>query len=333
MVNLILHIQKWIRIVSSSTLSVFVITLLLWQSSELYADNKNPRSGPFVTMAYIAAEDGRDAILLQDDEGHATIFNCSSPNEVILTPQVAHNGEYITFVVDNGQNVRVLHLLGPISKKTGYWKAPDSVVMTVRGGAWPLYDGDQNIYLAMPDQSSSGSNMEIYVYQSESEELSRLSDNMGTSNHIWPLLSPDGDKIIFRAVPVQSQDQSAGQVPKSVIYNIENRETESHFENQPVFLEQWISSGEILFSSKLNDQKSTRVYALYNPTTRTAVEIFKGNSRQGRLSDDSRYLAFIRSEPINGANFDIFIVDLETQIETNLTHSPNQSESIIGWME
>jgi len=331
--NLNMRIWNRIRTALFSTVGALVITLVLWHSSELYADNKSQEAGPLATIAYIAAEDGRDAIFIRDAEGRATIFNSSTPNEVILTPQVARNGEYISFVVDNGQNVRVLHLLGPITKKTGYWKAPDSIILTVRGGAWPLFDGDQSIYLAMPDQSSSRSNMEIYVYQFESEEFTRLSDNLGISNHIWPLLSPAGDKIIFREVPVRVQEEIVVNAPKSVIYNLANREIESHFENQPVFLEQWTSSGEILFSSSMNDPKGMRAYALYDPVTRSARPIFKGNSRQGRLDGNSRHLAFIRAEPINGANFDIFVVDLETQIETNLTHSPNQSESIIGWIE
>jgi len=331
--NLNMNILDRIRKSFFSTVRGLVITLVFWQSSSLCSDTKTREDGVFPVMAYIGNEDGRDAIFLHDAEGRTTIFNCSTPNELILTPQVARNGEYITFVVDNGQNVRVLHLLGPITKKSGHWKASNSIVLTIKGGAWPLYDGSQDFYLAKPDQSSPRSNMGIYLYQVEGEVFTRLSDNMGASNHIWPLLSPEGDRIVFREVPIESDEMSVGSAPRSVIINLDSGNTETLFENQSVFLEQWIPSGEILYSVAMHDPKGTRAYGLYDPVTRSAVEIFRGNSRQGRLSADSHYLAFIRSEPINGAYFDIFIMDLESQTETNLTHSSKQSESIIGWIE
>ncbi|MBT3253281.1 MAG: hypothetical protein HN995_04190 [Candidatus Marinimicrobia bacterium] len=283
-------------------------------------------------IAYINASDGRDAIFVKDAMGENVIFTCASEAVIILTPSVSADGKFITFVVDNGRNQKTIHILGPIQKVKNEWEAHDLEVMTVRGGAWPVFKDDQSVYMSMPEQASLSSDGTSNIYVINSEEIKQLSDNQAVSTHIWPLLHPNGNALIYRYIPQTDEMGESAEPVKSVLFDLESGNTTMHFVNQFVYLEQWAGMGEILFSFRDKDVDGNRVYALYSPETREIREIYRNKSRQGALSSESRFLATIRSVPEGGSQFDIFVTDLISNAEINLTQTPRQSESLIGWI-
>ena len=283
-------------------------------------------------IAYINESDGKDAIYVRDAASSNVIFTCASGNVIILTPSVSYDGKYITFVVDNGRNQKTIHILGPIQKLDNKWQAHDLEVMTVRGGAWPVFKDNQSVYMSMPEQTSISNDGSSNIYRISSEEIIKISDNQGVSSHIWPLINPTGDALIYRNIP-QTDDMGYTTEPvKSVILNLESGSSDKHFVDQFVYLEQWTSLGEILFSFRDKDQNGNRIYALYNPESRKTREIYRSKSRQGALTSDSKFLATIRPVPEGSPQFDIFVTDLISKTEINLTQSPRQSESLIGWI-
>jgi len=285
------------------------------------------------TIAYINESNGRDAIFIRDGEGENVIFNCDYENEIVLTPSVSGDGKFIAFLVDNGRNQKAVHILGPIQKVKDEWQAEDLLVMTVRGGAWPVIKDGKSVYMSMPDQTSLSSDGTSNIYLVSSEEIEQVSDNMGISSHIWPLIHPNGEALIYRYIPQPDEMGEIDEPVKSVLFNLESGTSNMHFVNQFVYLEQWTGLGEILFSFRDKDRNGNRIYALYNLETRETREIYRNKSRQGSLSSEGRFLATIRSVPEGSVDFDIIVTDLVSKVEINLTQSPKTSESLIGWIK
>ncbi len=283
-------------------------------------------------LAYISEWDGRDAIFIRDAGGENVIFSCSAGNVIILTPSVSPDGKYITFIVDNGRNQKTIHILGPILNIGNRWQANDLEVASVRGGAWPVFSDSQSVYMSMPEQTSLTNDGSTNIYLISTEEIKKISDNLGVSSHIWPLINSTGDELIYRYVPQPDEMGYTTERVRSIILDLSSGTSEMHFVNQHVFLEQWTVLGDILFSFRDKDQDGNRIYALYNTETRETKEIYRSKSRQGALMGDSKFLATIRPVPKGSAMYDIFVVDLDSKIETNLTQTPKQSESIIGWI-
>ncbi len=322
------------------SISVFfrlvIIPLIVAQlsSSLIAAPQNQSQSLPDLgTIAYINEADNRDAINVRDASSENIIFTCDFPNELILTPSVSSDGKFITFLVDNGRNQKAIHILGPIKRANGMWQAEDLIVMRVRGGAWPVVNDEKSVYLSMPDQTSLVVSRSSNIYLISPDEIKRITDNKGESSHIWPVINPKGDKIIYRSIPLPDENGEVSESIKSTIIDLNSGQDVSHFVDQYIYIEQWSNRGEILFSFKELDQNGNRIYALYNPETSETQEIYRHKSRQGSLSSESRFLATIRPVPEGSADFDIFVTDLISKAEINLTQSPNQSESLIGWIE
>ncbi|NQV14540.1 hypothetical protein HQ531_03705 [bacterium] len=309
------------------------ISCLINTSSIHAAPQMDEKLDGIGTIAYISDMDNRDAIFIQDGNGIGTIFQCSVENELILTPQVTADGKIMTFAVDNGKNQRSIHLLAPTLNDNGSWTAIDSTIRIVRGGAWPIYGALGEIYLAMPDPENENPQGVTDIYGIYQGRLTRISENLGYSKHVWPLMAPDGKKIMYRVILTQAPPMENMPVISSILHDLNSGARTMHLVNQDVFVEQWANNGKILYSFKLNDGKETRAYALYNPDTRESEEIYRNNSRQARLSPDSKYLATIRYFPEGSHQFDIFITDLQNKSEFNLTNTPTQSESLIGWIK
>ncbi len=309
---------------------LLICLLLMNAASGQAADQEQPA---YDKLAFIAAEDGRDAIFLRINGLIHTIFNCEYENEIILTPSVSADGEYITFVVDNGRNERALHLLGPIKERKGKWFAADKIVLMTRGGAWPLYAGNDSFYLTLPFDATMQVTSLPNVYSLQNDELTQITDNSGNSKHILPLLAPRGDFLVYRELltTVQSDDEVQG--PQSIMLNLKTGESEAHFVHQSIFMEQWASNNEILISTGSGQQGGTRIYSLYDPAFKNSREIYRNVCRQGSISEDMRYLATIRSVPAGSGQYDIIVTDLESTQEVNITQSTNQSESLIGWLK
>lgn len=312
---------------------VFLNAYLLPFGSTLAAPKINQNLANKGVIAYISDLDNRDAIFIRDGKRVDAIFRCSSETELILTPQITANGKYITYVVDNGQNQRTIHLLRPFQDSNGVWTAEDSIITTVKGGAWPIYGDLGEIYLAMPDQEIAEPMGITDIYGIYQGQVTRISENLGYSKHVWPLMSPNGKKIMYRVILTQAPPMENIPVISSIIHDLRTGARTLHMVNQDVFVEQWTNNDEILYSIKLNDPKQTRNYALYNPGTRESREIYSNSSRQARLSPNNRYLATIRTHPEGSHQFDVFITDLEDNREFNLTQTPTQSESLIGWIK
>ncbi|MBT6002370.1 MAG: hypothetical protein HOG76_06005 [Candidatus Marinimicrobia bacterium] len=285
------------------------------------------------TIAYINESDGRDAIFIRDASGSDVIFRCDYENEIVLTPSVSSDGKFITFLVDNGRDQKAVHILGPIEKVNGKWQADDYLIIMVRGGAWPVIHDSKSVYLSMPDQTSLVMSGSSNIYLISAEKIQQITKNQGLSSHIWPLINPEGNKLIYREIPLPDKNGDVVEPIKSILFDLQSGASEAHFVNQFVYMEQWTEQGEILFSSKERDENGNRIYALYNPETMETREIYRNKSRQGSLSNEARFLATIRPMPEGGADFDIFVTDLLSKVEINLTQSPKESESIIGWIK
>lgn len=319
---------------SIKRINILLLAALLSQTSIAAAPTDQTQSLPGMgTIAYINESNGRDAIFVRDATGESIIFNCDYENEIILTPSVSSDGEFITFLVDNGRNQKAVHMLGPLQKMNGTWQAEDLVLIAIRGGAWPVVNDPKSVYLSMPDQTSLTLSNSSNIYMVSSEAIKQISDNQGIASHIWPVISPQGDKIIYRVIPYSGEEGASTEPPKSTLLDLKSGLSESHFVDQYIYMEQWTNQGEILFSFKEKDQNGNRIYALYNPDTQATREIYRSKSRQGSLSAKSRFLATIRPVPEGSADFDIFITDLVSQKEINLTQTPKQSESLIGWVK
>jgi len=321
-------------ICNSRLFSIYLLSFIVGAQLSAAAPAERERilsqTGPIV---YINESNGRDAIFIRDAVGESKIFTCMNENEIILTPSVSGDGKHITFLVDNARNQKTIHILGPFKKVNQEWQAEDLELISVRGGAWPVIRDGQSVYMSMPDQTSLVVDRKSNIYLIHAEEITQVSDNRGVSSHIWPLIHPDGQRIIYRYIPQTDELGDVDEPTKSILLDLESGASESHFVDQFVFLEQWTKSGEILFSFRDKDENGNRIYSLYNPTTHESREIYRNKSRQGYLSKDSRFLTTIRLFPQGSAHFDIFITDLKTKVEINLTETPKRSESLIGWLQ
>ncbi len=304
------------------------VTLLLAETNE---EIKNITS--FGTIAYISSENGRDAIILRQGNEDMTVYVCSGENEIILTPKVTIDGKYISFLVDDGSSQRVLHLLGPIENYVGTWSAIDSVVTVVKGGAWPNYGQDQIFYLSMQNPDTNDLTLASDIYQIQDGKFTRINENEGLERHLWPLISPNGQQLHYRKISIQEENMHIAPRVNSIIYDLNSQTQEVHLADQNIFIEQWAANGMILYYYKVNDVERTRVYSLYDPKSRESKEIYQHSSRQARLSPDARFLATLRTYPAGSSQFDIFIINLETQQEINLTQTPQRSESLIDWIK
>ncbi len=314
-----------------SFVSIFLFGIGLWATPP-----STPQLEEIVqtaTIAYIADDDGLDAIYFQQGAQSQVVFRCETENQIILTPQVGASGNSISFVVDGGNNQRAIHLMGPIIRESGHWIARDSILTVVRGGAWPITTSDSSLYLAMPSQQNIEIKKATDIYRLHGGEFVRLSQNEGMTKHIWPVIDPAEKRLLFRKIPIVdgTLDQEGQAV--SIILNLETYTTEAHFVDQNVFLDQWTADGLIMYSYNWNAETRTRVYALYDPANRTSIEIYRGVSRQAKLSGDGGFLASIRPVPEGSAQFDVIVTQLETGKEFNFTQTSSQSESLIGWIE
>ncbi len=312
---------------------LLLISILGLSSLESAPLNQSHLRSDMGNIAYINEYQGKDAVFIMDAVGENVIFTCNYENEIILTPSVSSDGRYITFLVDNGRDQKVIHILGPVEKTGEKWQAPDLTLLTIRGGAWPIVRDETSVYISMPDQTALTLSGSSNIYLVSAEEIKQITNNMGNTTHIWPVLSPDGKKILYRSIPRVSTSDNISEPVKSVLLDLETGQEEAHFIDQNIYMEQWTDAGDLLFSFKELDQNGYRIYALYNPVTRETREVYRNNSRQGSLSKESRFLATIRPFPAGGADFDIFVKDLNSQQELNLTQTPKQSESLIGWIK
>lgn len=284
-------------------------------------------------LAYIAPVDGKDGIYLQDETGGNFIFECGSENDIILTPSVSSDGRFISFVIDRGSLDKTIHIVGPLKKLGLKWVAHDEELMTVTRGAWPVIQDSLSVIICMPDQLTSNSGTPRNIYKVNTEAITPVIIGNPQVTHAWPLMHPSGSKLIYRFIPQPDEMGAVAEPAKSIIYDLNSGMSEGHFIDEFVFVEQWAASGELLFSYRNRDESGNRIYGLYDPVTRVSREIYRHQSYQGALNEDSRFLATIRVIPENGNNFDIMITDLETQVEINLTQSTWKSESLIGWIK
>lgn len=284
-------------------------------------------------IAFIKVSDGRDAIFIRDAQGENAIYTSAAENVIILTPSVSQDGAYITFVEDNGKNQKVVHLLGPLQKKGGTWMADDMELMSMRGGAWPVVKGAGEVYISMPDPTSLVMEKTSNIYLVSEEGVQQITDSDSTASNIWPLLHPDGSAMAYRSIPQPDDMGEINEPIATTILDLETGETSRHFVGQFVFMDQWTPAGDILYSFRDKDENGNRVYSLYSPETGASRVIHRSRSRQGSLSQDSDYLATIKLYPKGGAQYDIFVLDLDTGVEINLTETKDQSESLIGWVK
>jgi Tol biopolymer transport system component len=310
-----------------------VIFISMWCVMGLAAPNTESEAiNNYGKQAYISTIGGNDAIVVMDGGTLSVLYNCVSQNEIILTPQLSLDGNYISFLIDAGGGNRQLHLLGPLQQVNGKWRAQDELVTEIASGAWPSYGRNSDFYLTLPAHDLSQYPGASNIYQLMDGKFSLVNENRGGEKHLWPLISPEGNKIHYRKVSKGLDMAGGGQLSLSILYDLESEEKEEHLANQNIFVEQWSGTGQLLYSQKINDNTGTRVYSLYDPKTRESQVILETVSRQARLSPDGRYLMTLRAFPEGNNHYDIFIVDLQTKTETNLTQTEHVSESLIDWI-
>lgn len=284
---------------------------------------------PFV---FISTSDGKDAILIREGGKNQTVFQCNNESEMILTPGINIDKKSISFVVENGTGVRAVHLLILNQSSGTEWTFQDTILASVKGGAWPTNDLAGNMYLSMKDPRSVDYSTATDIYQLNGLQLTRLSTNSGEDRHLWPLLAPEGDKLHFRVFQ-GSTDVNTPKVKQSIIYVFESHSRALHLVGQNVFVEQWPSTDKLLYSHRLEADSRIRVYYLYDINSHKSTELYRGMSWQAQLSSDGRYFATLQNFPQGSAQFDVFITDLNSGETLNMTNSPLQSESLIGWLK
>ena len=284
-------------------------------------------------LAYISDYAGRDVIIVKDRVGTHQIYQCANENEMILTPGISPKREVISFVIENGENHRAVHRLKVKKGAQGAWLASDSIIIHARNAAWPTYAHTNILFLSMMDPREPQLALSTDIYSISGDQYLCLSNNSGLDKHLWPLLSPDEQQLHFRKIATAMPGGDGNPIVSSVIFDLELNTREVHLVGQRVYVEQWTANNLLLVSQRLTDEAGTRVYALYDPDTRESTEVYRNSSYQAQLAPDANYLATLRLEPAGGSNFDIFITDLYRQTELNLTNTPNQSESLIGWLE
>jgi len=283
-------------------------------------------------LAFIRLHEGKDAIFVKDGRGEHRIYTCAEENVIILTPSVSHDGRYMTFVVDNGKNQKAVHLLGPITEGDHGWRADDQVLLNLRGGAWPVVEGENSVLIAMPDPTALVMKRTTGIFRIQPEGVERVSPVDTNASHIRPLLEPGGTRLMYRRLPEPDELGTITESIRSDILDLGTGVTAPSLAERSLILLQWCASGDLLYMLREEDEAGSRIYELFDPRTNRSREIHRSHSRQGALSSNGRYLAVLRQAAGGGADFDIFAIDLQTGGETNLTNSPATSESLIGWL-
>lgn len=315
-------------------IKILLLIVMFTQSSlEVASAQSRQSSAGYGPIAFIKESNGRDAIFVRDGAGENSIFRCGADNQIILTPSVSADGKFIAFLVDSGRNQKTIHIVGPMDRINGEWQGEDLILNTIRGGAWPVVNDRQSVYISMADQTSLKLEASTHIYLISPDEIRQISFSGDSTSHIWPVINPQGDKLIYRSLPITDDEGLTNQQVKSVLLDLKTGVEQDLFVDQLIYTEQWSEDGGILYSIKDQAHKGNRIYSLLNPENNQKREIYENKSRQGSLSRNSQFLATIRRYPEGGANFDIFIADLVSGLEINLTQSLKQSESLIGWIE
>ncbi len=312
-----------------------MIILLLFAYLPLAFANPDPIAldvSAINPLAYISNMDGRDVIVIRDGSRDQAVFLCDNENEMILTPSVNLDKHSISFVIENGTGLRDVHVLQLEREAGNTWEAQDSVIVSVNSGAWPTVDLKGNLFLSMKDPRNTEFTTATDIYSLSGTSFVKLSQNSGQDRHLWPLLSPNGDRLHFRIISKSDQGNHPIQ-KKSIIYYFASRSIDFHLVDQGVFIEQWTATNKLMYSFREHVETPMRIYYLYDVDSRQAIEIYRESSWQAKLSGDGKYLATLRNYPEGSAQYDIFIADIFSGQEINLTQSPQKSESLIGWLE
>jgi hypothetical protein len=324
--------KEYVAIFKTTGIFVLALGIHLSAANALaqLSDVTAPQSNKY-TLAYISNIDGFDAILLHGAGPDQMIYTCSSSNEMILTPSVDHWNMSFCFLIDQGTVDRSLHQLSLSRSRDGIWRTEHESLATLPGASWPVRSKDGGILLVMPDESTLSSGKVTGLFKLVDGSIQTIQSAEEKYKHYWPLVSPSGDKLFYRQSAVPQEGIESPFWSRMIERDLNDQGLAFHFVDEPIYLEQWVTEG-IIYSVKLGDAARSRVYRLYDPENGQERELYRGSVWQARFSDDLSHLAVLRAQPGNESFFDIYLVDMNTGSERNMSNTPRLSESLIGWL-
>ena len=319
---------------NSQLLSIALTGLLLGaflgplKAEDLSALDINLDSG---ALAYISNDQGVDAIMVQDGRLLQKAYRCQSESEMILTPSIDYWQNNITFVIDNGQPGRTIYGLALSGSETQKWGGEVRELATLPEASWPTAGPDGSIYLVMPDESNLKTGKVTGLFQLNDGSIRTIHSAEQRFKYYWPLISPTGSQLFYRQSIAPQSEVKESFWSRMILRDLNTGAQTFHFVDEPIYLEQWSKTG-IIYSTKMADEARTRVYRLYDPSTGAVRELFRGSVWQARFNADLTQVAVIRPEPPSDNFFDVFVIELATHVEQNITNTPQISESLIGWL-
>jgi len=174
---------------------------------------------PPASLAIVSDLHGQDAIIIVDKSTRTPVYVANSNQAMILTPMVSPSGNVISFVVEGGQELRDLHHLAVQFGTAGIWEGRDSLISRVNNGSWPVCDDRGNWLLVMRLADAYTSGMRDDVCEISQGNILRISDNPGQNRYLWPLLSPDGNRLHYRILSQTPGVDGDKRSIRSIIYD------------------------------------------------------------------------------------------------------------------
>lgn len=158
------------------------------------------------TIVFSASDDngGRQIFTIHADGSNLRQLTDKLPAEDAYYPAWSPDGTEIIFSSDKfststGPALWVMQADGS-DQHVLYDPDPDNIHLPPLGGNWPRWHPDgQRVVFDLCRNCSVGTNIDIYVFDTRTEELTQLTDQPTDrpGNHQFPAWSPDGQQIVF----------------------------------------------------------------------------------------------------------------------------------------
>ncbi|MBC8375859.1 MAG: VCBS repeat-containing protein [FCB group bacterium] len=166
----------------------------------------------------------------------------------------------------------------------------------------------------------SGENTQVYTINSDGTGLKSLTHNQEYAES--PVVSPDGSKILFTSYPADHSDVFLMDSDGSNVINLTNS---LYNDDHPKFS---VDGSQIVFNSTRSDEENYEIYMMdvNGSNVRRLTDYGKWDTYPS-LSPDNKTLLWRRvietdDETYNHRNSEIFVKDLDTGVETNITQRP-----------
>jgi TolB protein len=167
------------------------------------SDSQQPPSGKMV-FAALEEEQTYQIFTINADGSNLRQLTDKLPAEDAYYPSWSPDGSEIIFSSDKfststGPALWVMQVDGS-DLHVLYDPDPDNIHLPPLGGNWPRWHPDgQRVVFDLCRNCSVGTNIDIYVFDTRTEELTQLTDQPTDrpGSHQFPAWSPDGEQIAF----------------------------------------------------------------------------------------------------------------------------------------